>query len=151
MWPATPLTRITGSPEKFGLPADKVSIKEHTTSVVENNETEKIVKGLFERSEEELGRKEEKIMELQKKLDDILNSEIPYIQITREAKTQYPEIEELLLSRGASVTTDSLHRKDCLTVIAKTASPMKEEKKESLSGWLKVRLGDSTVVVINQY
>ena len=71
------------------------------------------------------------------------------MQVAREAKTQYPEIAELSLTRGAAVQTDSLSRNDCLVAVAKTAKPMKKDRQKSLSDWLRVRLGDSTVVVLN--
>jgi len=142
---------LMSSAEKYGLTADHLSIKEHVFQADNpaGELSEKMVQSIFERSESELGRKDQRIHELESQLDAIGRAEIPYVQVTREAKTQYPEIEELSLSRGASVTADSLGRNDCLVAVARTSKPMKQDRRKSLADWLSVRLGDSTVVVLN--
>lgn len=144
-------TALVASAGSHDIPEERIEIKEHVflTGNPSDEASERVVKTLFERNEAELGAKEQRIRELEQQLDDIRQGEIPYLQVAREAKTQYPEIAELSLTRGAAVQTDSLARNDCLVAVAKTAKPMKKDRQKSLSDWLRVRLGDSTVVVLN--
>ena len=141
---------LLASAGKFGISADKLTIREHNMFGTETNESETLMKGIYQRTDEELNRKEGQIQQLEKELNQIRNSEIPYEQVTREVKTQYPEIKELYLTRGEAVTTDSLGRNRCLLVVAKTSSPLPAARTRKLADWLKVRLNDSTVVVINK-
>ena len=142
---------LLASAAQFGIDGERLDVREHVfqTEQPATDVSEKVVQGIFERSEAELGRKEQRIRELERRLEEIRQGEIPYEQVTREAKTQYPEIRELSLGRGASVATDSLGRIDCLVAVARTSAPMKQDRKKSLADWLRVRLGDSTVVVLN--
>lgn len=133
-----------------GIPEDKLSIEEHNMFSEEAKQSEKLMKGIYERTDAELNRKELQIRQLEKKLIAISNTEIPYVQVTREVKSQYPEIKELLLTRGAAVRTDSLTQGRCLLVVAKTAAPLPSARARKLEEWLRIRLNDTTVVVLNQ-
>lgn len=143
-------TQLIAAAEEYGIPSKKISIQEHSIFSEEGKESEKLVKGIYERADAELSKKEIQLRKLESELNEFKNSEIPYVQVTREIQTQYPEIKELTLTRGASVTADSLAMNRRLVVVAKTDKELSTEKTEKLTEWLRIRLNDSTVVVINR-
>ncbi|MFA6859231.1 MAG: hypothetical protein WCR48_05905, partial [Bacteroidales bacterium] len=69
-----------------------------------------------------------------------------------EIASQYPDIQDLYITKGAEMRqSDSLSASDRLLVVAKTKKRLSEEQTKRLGDWLKIRLEDSTVVIINQY
>lgn len=134
----------------YGIPESKLSIEEHNMFLEESKQSEKLMKGIYERTDAELNRKDLQIRQLENQLNAITSNEIPYVQVTQEVKSQYPEIKELFLTRGASVEADSLKQNRCLLVVAKTEAPLPESRARKLQEWLRIRLSDTTVVVLNQ-
>ena len=105
---------------------------------------------LYQRSSDELNRKDLQIKALEGQLMDARGAAIPYVQLTKEIKSAYPEIEEMTFGRGASVQADSLARNDLIIVVAKANPKLSQEKLRKLGGWLRIRMNDTTVVVMNQ-
>jgi len=134
---------------EFGITADKISIKEHNTRMEQSQSSDEIVRGIYERADEEIRRKDLQIRALENQLRNAQGKDIPYLQITKEVKTHYPEIRDLYITKGAEVAADSLSMQDRIVVVATTDTPMSADKKRRLTQWMKIRLEDSTVVVIN--
>ena len=133
-----------------GIRSEQIVLREQSYNEEKASETEKILQGFYQRAGDELSRRDAQIGLLNRQLEELKGSEIPYSQITREVKAQYPEIEHLYLSKGAGVQADSASREDrCILVVAQTARPLDEARREKLSEWLRIRLNDSTVVVLN--
>ena len=90
------------------------------------------------------------IRELEKELEQYRREEIPYTQIAKEINSQYPEIGKLILARGAEVKCDSLNTSKGLVLVTESGKPLNEQTRGKLENWLKIRLGDSTAVVISR-
>ncbi|MCI1640006.1 MAG: DUF389 domain-containing protein [Bacteroidales bacterium] len=143
--------RLINAAQDFGIKENELAIKEHSINSEDAGYSEKLVKGIYERTDSEINKREAQIRLLEDKLKKISNKEIPYARIAKEIATQYPEITDLYLTKGAEVkNTDSLAINERILVVAKSKAPLSEEKTKRLSEWLKIRLEDSTVVVINQ-
>lgn len=143
--------RLLEDAEASGLKPDKITVKER--SVSENAAfagSEKLLQDIYARADSEIEKREERISVLEKRLAEFSKTEIPYSQISRELKSQYPEISGLYLSRGAKVQTDStMAEQSCLLVVAQTGKRMEEKERSRLESWLRIRLEDTTVVVMN--
>lgn len=133
--------------EKYGLSQNDLIIKEHKTK---DTAADEILRGVFERNDAEMNRKDERIKELEMQIQEMKDARIPYSQIAREVRYSYPEIKELSISKGAEVS-DSLSVNEALIVVAKSDGPMQLSKKASLQDWLRIRLEDSTAVLYNIY
>ncbi len=136
--------------EKRGISENKIEFVEHKIFEEDNSGKTELMKSIYEHTGEELNRKDLQIKALEGQLKNARGEAIPYVQITRELKSHYPEIKELFMARGANVATDSLSTNNCVLVVAKTETPLPEEKLRKIDNWLKIRLNDSTVVVMNQ-
>src|SRR5574344_61468 len=106
--------------------------------------TEDIIKGIYEHSDEEIGKKDEEIAALKTELQKINGDDIPLTQIVREAALSYP-VRELSINRGNIASADSLKAENSIVVVAKTSKAMSRSEKAKMLAWLKVRLGQDNI------
>ena len=136
------------SASRLGIPEESLTINDRTT-LPANDEYEKMVRGIYDRTDEELARKDARILQLEEQLDAIRAAELPYGQLAREIRFRYPDVREVTLSRGAEVVADTLGAQARTLVIAGSEKPLPAADIKEMSEWLKVRLNDTTVVVMN--
>ena len=129
----------------FGIREDQISIKENKSS--KNLLVADIVKDIYANTERQLAEKEKEVESLKAELREYQNDSIPYIQIAKEAKSFYPSVNTIGISRGSSVSTDSLALRKTTFVNATTSSKMKEEEETKLLEWLKIRLNTDDVAL----
>jgi len=140
---------ILAAAQKYGFDQSQLEFKEHLTEVQGNDASEKLVKGIYERTDNELRKRETEIRMLQTELARLQATEIPYAQITREMISQYPEVQEVFIGKGASMQADSLWPQNRIMILTRTQEPLAKSRLEKMEEWLKIRLSDSTVVVLN--
>lgn len=133
------------SAKEFGLKPEQVIIKEH--ALVEGTGEAEILKGIYERTDNEITRREAEIKKLEDELKLLHASDIPYSQITREAVNQYPELISLFVARGAEVRSSDFKESDGLLAVATTTRPLSDEQKLRLKNWLRIRLGIENVTL----
>ena len=131
---------------KFGIPGEKINLVDSNISSDTDN-TDEMTQGIFGILESQLSQKDSLINSLKTKIDAMGGRDIPYSQIAKEVSVQWPEIKEIFLSRGASVTTDSLSASFGTLAIIKAVPPLSTEKVRRLEKWLQVRLDDTSVAV----
>ena len=142
-------SKLRASAKEHGLDPDKVDFYSHQISPGEDGAADRLVKDIYERTDSEIGKRDAQIKLLESELAKYKQKDIPYTQISREIVSQYPQVKELYLTRGADVVTDSLYSKDCILVVARTERVLDDEAKSKMTDYLKVRLNDTSVVVIN--
>ena len=140
---------LMASAERLGIPRNTLTLSDHSFSTGQNKEVEDLIKGIYDRSDQELSRKDDRIRDLEAEVQQLRGGQVPYEQISKEVRYRYPEVKELTLTRGASVEGESDVRERML-VIAVTPKRMAAKDVQDLTGWLRVRLQDSTLVVLNQ-
>lgn len=142
-------SRLRLSAKDHGIDPERVEFYAHQIAPNENGSADKLVRDIYARTDSEIGKRDAQIRMLEMELSKYKQKEIPYAQISREIVSQYPQVKEIYISRGADVTTDSLYSKDCILVVAKTQRALGDEAKLRMTEFLKARLNDTTVVVIN--
>lgn len=142
-------SRLRLSAKDHGIDPERVEFYAHQIAPNENGSADKLVRDIYARTDSEIGKRDAQIGMLEMELSKYKQKEIPYTQISREIVSQYPQVKEIYISRGADVTTDSLYSKDCILVVAKTQRALGDEAKLRMTEFLKARLNDTTVVVIN--
>lgn len=138
--------RIIESAHDFGIEEEQLIINEHM--ITEGADQMDIVKGIYERSDSEINKRETEIKRLEKELAKMRENEIPYSQITKEVVNQYPQIKEITIAKGASVSADGFQVKDNVLVIVQTDSLLTDQEKIRLNDWMKIRLNEDTVTLI---
>lgn len=107
-----------------------------------------LVKGIYDKMDSEVAKREEEIRQLQEELRLAKGDDIAYVQITREIISTYPSVKHVRLAQGASVAADSLYAQPCITAIIKCEEPISEEQTAQLSNWLKIRLNTEDISLI---
>lgn len=130
---------------KYGIEREQIVITEHFLS--EGASESEIVKGIYERSDSEISKRDAEIQRLEKKISELQGEEIPFVQIAREVANQYPSIKEIFMSRGAKVETTQLTRTDAVFIVIRTEKELTAEEKERLTNWMKIRLNFDNVVL----
>lgn len=141
---------LAASAAKYGIKESQLVFNEHSLGNVKDGTSEKIVQTIYERADTEIRRQEDRIRTLESELASARQKEIPYAQISKEVVSQYPEIQDLYIANGQEIQKDSLSGRNRILVVANTTEPMERKRIESLEQWLKIRLNDNTVVVMNQ-
>ena len=142
--------RLFEAAEAHGIKRESLTLNEHSFRPGKDEETEKLIRGIYERSDLEIARKDERIRELEAQLQDIHDKGIPYSQIQREVNHSYPEISQLTITRGASTSADTSLVRDRTIVVAVSPKVMADKDRTDLEEWLKIRLQDTTVTVVNR-
>ena len=114
---------MLASAVEYGIPEDKLSIKEHNMFSEEANQSERLMRGIYERTDAELNRKELQIR-AESQLNAISSLKSLICRSRRKSSRNILEIQELYLTRGA-VETDSLKENRCLLVVAKRRLPFR--------------------------
>ena len=130
---------------KYGIKANELKIKEN--AIDSDDQSKKLVEGIYERMDRQLEAKENEILALQATVDSLNGKRIPYEQITAETIAQYPSVTGLHLSRGATVEADST-RVDGILAIVYCDDELSPENKVRLENWLRVRLGDADLTLM---
>lgn len=144
------IDRLTSSAAEHGIKKEQLEFKESTFSTGAAEVPEKLLKGVYERTDAEISRMQDRIIALQSEIDSYKNYEIPYEKITRELKFKYPELTDVAIGRGASVDTDSLSVANRIIVIATSEKKMKKTQVQEMQEWLKIRLEDENIVVYDR-
>lgn len=139
--------RLVASAERHNIKPSQLTIKENAFGARDSG-TEKVLKGIYERTDAEVATKNARIDELEKQLDEIKGSRIPYSQIAKELRYSFPDVSGVSILKGAQV--DTLGKvSEHLTVIASTTEALPAIRVRKLEDWLKIRMNDSTAVVYN--
>ena len=133
------------SAKEYGLRPEQVIIKEH--ALVEGTNEAEILKGIYERTDNEITRREAEIKKLEDELKMLHASDIPYEQVAREAVNQYPSIQSIFIARGAKVNSGDFRKNDGLLAVVTTAEPLDNDEKSRLTNWLRIRLGIENVTL----
>lgn len=136
--------KLTASAADFKISPDQLIINESLAT--EDTDDKEIIKSIYEHMDSEVSRRDEEIRRLERTISEMQGKDIPYVQITREAISQYPQIRKLAITRGADIAAENgeYHLADAMVVIARTDGGLSAEEKEKFEKWLKVRLGLGT-------
>lgn len=137
---------IRKAAEEYGIKESQLIINDHTYSN-DTNDIE-LVKGIYDKMDEEIAKRDEEIRRLKEELRTSKGAEIPYSQIVREMKNNYPSIEEVHITHGAGVTADSLQVNESMIVLVTSSARLSEEDSTRLNDWLKIRLDSDSAKLI---
>lgn len=137
---------IRKAAEEYGIKESQLIINDHTYSN-DTNDIE-LVKGIYDKMDEEIAKRDEEIRRLKEELRTSKGAEIPYSQIVREMKNNYPSIEEVHITHGAGVTADSLQVNESMIVLVTSSARLSEEDSTRLNDWLKIRLDSDSAKLL---
>ena len=144
------LNALYRSAHEFDLTDDQLIISQRAATDQKDMTDRVAIQSIYERSDEEIRKREEIISDMRKELHEYQSRELPYEQITNELIAQYPSLSDVTLTRGYSISTDSLGRSEEVIIILKAKKSISEENMEKLRKWLIVRLDFQNIKLLQE-
>ncbi len=135
--------------ETYGITRSQIVFHEDATSMREDLSEAEIVKGIYEQTDKQINRLNDSINKLEALIADYKGKEIPTAAISKELFAQYPNITNLSLTRGSTVNTQGVETEQIVAFVT-SIQPIDIEQHDRIERWLKVRLDNESVLVINQ-
>ena len=144
------LNALYRSAHEFDLTDDQLIISQRAATDQKDMTDRVAIQSIYERSDEEIRKREEIISDMRKELQEYQSRELPYEQITNELIAQYPSLSDVTLTRGYSISTDSLGRSEEVIIILKAKKSISQENMEKLRKWLIVRLDFQNIKLLQE-
>lgn len=128
------------SAETFGLESSQLKIKQNMAYTQEEITSDTAIKSILERSDKEMKSKEAQIQKLSDSIARYIERELPYRQITKEIYAQYPDIENISISRGYGIVPSTMESEEVITLHIQSKKTLSAEETSKLRDWLAVRL-----------
>lgn len=142
--------KIYKSAEEYGITRSQIVFHEDATSMRQELSEAEIVRGIYEHTDQQIKLLNDSISKMEATISDYKSREIPVEAVSKELFAQYPTITEVSLSRGSSVKSADGAIAEQLVAFITTSEPMETELHDRIERWLKVRLDNENVIVINQ-
>ncbi|MBQ8959591.1 MAG: DUF389 domain-containing protein [Bacteroidales bacterium] len=136
--------------EEYGITRSQVIFHEDATSVRQELSEAEIVRSIYEHNDKQIKLLNDSILQLESRLSEYKNKEIPIQTISKELFAQYTEIKSISLTRGSSINAESAEPEEQIVAIVSSERPIDGELHDRLESWLKVRLGNENVIVVSQ-
>ena len=142
--------KLYKSAEEYGITRSQIVFHEDATSMRQELSEVEIVKGIYEHTDQQIKALNDSIDKLTATLSDYQAKEIPVDAIAKELFTQYPNITEVSLSSGSKIHLSDSVASEQIIAFLTTEKPMPAENHDRIERWLKVRLKNENVIVVNQ-
>ncbi|MBR1513404.1 MAG: DUF389 domain-containing protein [Bacteroidales bacterium] len=136
--------------EEYGITRNQIIFHEDATSMRQELSENEIVKSIFEHNDQKVKLLNDSIVKLESALTDYKAKEMPVEAISKELFAQYPEIKGISLTQGSSIDAGSPAATEQIVAIISSDNPVSAELEDRLERWLKVRLDNENIVVVNQ-
>ena len=138
------------SAEEYGITRSQIVFHEDATSMRQEFSEKEIVKGIYEQTEKQISRLNDSIAKLGDALNAYKEKELPVEAVSKELFAQYANITSLSLSRGSSVAVEGEDETEQIVAFVTSNEPLTDDQKDRIERWLKVRLNNENVMVLNQ-
>ena len=107
-----------------------------------------ILEELYKQNQEALRIKDERISELEGRLQRVSSTELPVRDILDELRAQHPDVEDFTLNRNVLYHVGNDPPDTALVAIARFKGKVKQEEMDRMKAWLKARTRMDSVIVL---
>lgn len=134
--------------ENFGIMRNQIVIHEDATIVRENIDETEILKGIYEHTDRQIKMLNDSIMKLNARLDAFNKNQLPVSSVAHELFAQYPHITDVSITRGSAVYSENDSLADRVIVFVTCDEKLHDNLRHQIERWLKVRLNNENVLVV---
>ena len=109
-----------------------------------------ILEELYKQNQEALRIKDERISELEGRLQRVSSTELPVRDILDELRAQHPDVEDFTLNRNVLYHVENGPPDTALVAIARFKGRVKDTELDRMKAWLKARTRMDSVIVLVQ-
>ena len=136
--------------EEYGITRNQIVFHEDATMTRDVLSESDLIQGIYEYNERQIRALTDSIANLETRLEDYRNRDLPVEAISRELFAQYPSIRSISLTRGKTATATGESGKDQIVALVTSSEKLDGEMTERLERWLKARLGQENVIVLQR-
>lgn len=140
------INRLHEHLHEYGIKREQLKINQSSTFTPESINENDFVKSIFEKSEQEVRKREELISDMEKELKSYRTQDLPAARIAKELETQYPQIASLTLAKGKRASGTAVSEQ--IIAIIEFQQPLTKEEAAKIEQWLLVRLDIPQLKVI---
>jgi len=134
--------------EEYGITRNQIVFHEDATMTRDILSESDLIKGIYEYNERQVKALTDSIARLGEQLESLKASELPVEAIAREMFAQYPSIKSLSLAEGKTATASGASGGKLVIAIVSSSDTIGTEMKARLERWLKARLENENITVI---
>ena len=134
--------------EEYGIMRSQLVIHEDATIVRENIDETEILKGIYEHTDRQIKMLNDSIMKLNARLDAFNKNQLPVSSVAHELFAQYPHITDVSITRGSAVYSENDSLADRVIVFVTCDEKLHANLRHQIERWLKVRLNNENVLVV---
>ena len=142
--------QIYQSAEDYGIRRDQIIFHEDATTMPDDISETEIIKSIYEHSDRQIKQLSDSIVELGQLLTDYKAKELPVEAVSKELFAQYPTVKSFSLTQGSVIDAESQTPTKQITAVITTTEPLDAEQKDRITRWLKVRLNNENVLLMNE-
>ena len=134
--------------ENYGIMRSQIIFHEDATIVREDISETEILKGIYEHTDKQIKVLNDSIMKLNSRLNAYENNVIPVHSVAQELFAQHPQITNISITQGSAVDAMTTSEVEQVVVFVTSDEPISQELHNQIERWLKVRLGNENVLVV---
>ena len=142
--------KLYKSAEEYGITRSQIIFHEDATSMRQEISEVEMMKGFLEHTDQQIKTLNDSIIKLGQQLSDYKAQELPVEAVSKELFAQYPNIVSLSLTKGAVVETSEQGETEQIIALVTSDELLTADQKDRIERWLKVRLGNENILVVNQ-
>lgn len=134
--------------EQYGILRNQIIIHEDATMVRENINEAEILKSIYEHTDQQIKVLGDSISKLNMRLERYQEGVIPVQSIAMELFAQHPQITNVSITRGSAVDVVNDSISEQIVAFITYDGKMNADLRKQIERWLKVRLKNDNVLVV---
>ena len=136
--------------EEYGITRNQIVFHEDATMTRDVLSESDLIQGIYEYNERQIKALTDSIAKLETQLEAYRDHDIPVDAIARELFAQYPSIRSISLTGGKTATASGEAGKEQIVALVTSSEKLDGEMTDRLERWLKARLEQENVVVLQR-
>ena len=134
--------------ENYGFMRNQIVIHEDATIARENLSETELMKSFYEHTDKQIKMLSDSIVRLNARLESYKENQIPVNSIAQELFAQHPHITNISITRGSTVDVLTSAESEQIVVFITSDEPINNHLHDQIERWLKVRLHNENVLVV---
>ena len=136
--------------EEYGITRNQIIFHEDATMTRDVLSESDLIQGIYEYNERQIKALTDSIATLERQLETYRDHDIPVDAIARELFAQYPSIRSISLTGGRTATASGEAGKEQIVALVTSSEKLDGEMTDRLERWLKARLEQDNVIVLQR-
>ena len=140
--------KLYNEAESYGIMRSQILIHEDATVMRKDISETEIMRSFYEHNDKQIKVLNDSIVKLNERLEESSYKTMPVQTIAQELFAQHPQITNVSITRGSAINAETSEETEQIVVFITSEQPMKKDLHDQIERWLKVRLQNENVLVV---